>query len=300
MKKYYLLFANEKVLHYLAEKNISKTSMLLSIILPSVATWCENIRNPEYSNIIKLDNHTIRFYTELLNINERSFKKCIKELQDVSILKRKKADEFYCNPFWSSTGEDKSIIAFRNYCVQKQLFVPFELQDIPEEKKQEWLSEFLARNPSAEKHIGIYIGNNAQNYTAFVGKGKERLNSTDILLLLSLAFRCSYIIQPKGKNIQGNVFISNGEIEKNLAKNLCVETRTLRDSFLKLRRKEMICKLPKINGKYLVNPFIFAKGDGNNVRKFQYMIRLSGTDYFDGYAEGDISTSFSENLLTKN
>ncbi len=62
----------------------------------------------------------------------------------------------------------------------------------------------------------------------------------------------------------------------------------------------MICKLPKINGKYLVNPFIFAKGDGNNVRKFQHMIRLSGTDYFDGYAEGDISTSFSEDLLTKN
>ncbi|MEE5993430.1 MAG: hypothetical protein V3G42_09345 [Oscillospiraceae bacterium] len=129
---------------------------------------------------------------------------------------------------------------------------------------------------------------NVRRYTAFAGCGKNRLNATDITLLITLAYRCSYIVKPKGKCVQGNIFMSNGDMEEKLAETLCVKPRTLRDSFLKLRERYIIQKISGRNGKYMVNPFIAAKGNGTYVRIFHEMIRNSNTDYLGGHAEGDI------------
>lgn len=281
MQAYYMLFANTFILSQILDndKKLSRHAAIASIILPAHCSWCATNTPIAGRNTLTVDKDFVAKYTTIMGISERILKDVLKELQSIGILHKAGAKgQYYCNPWWAAAGDDDAIVEYRQYCLKEHIFAP-------------WKDISLNIKPSRQKHIrcmaNLYT---ASRYMAFCGP-TNTLNTTDVITMIVLAYRSKMITYPK-THIHRNYVIITGKDQQDICRQLGPQgpaTKTLRDSLKKLTDLHLLHKVEGINGAYLINPLIMARGISSNIETLQAIVANVDCDLYDRLAAGEIS-----------
>ena len=298
--------------------DINKNSAIAALIIPHAATWCEADIAVDKRNTVVLDKAYIAKYCDTMHITERTFKKAIKELQPTLLRKKDGTkDTYYINPFYACHGDSKHIAEYRQYCVRNKLFIPFDFvnktcksidadayeRDLyvasfdanaqskfvaQAEQTEKELAEYLERDVLSYSHNCLYTNlSRVCNYSAFVD---AKLSTTDVYVLLIMSSLSGYTKNQSSIDANNIVTLSVKKQEEIAAK-IGIKDRTLRDSLKKLCELSLLHKCERENGKYIVNPFLLAKGEQSKITSLQYKIETGnfvGKHYFNDCADGDI------------
>ena len=296
-------------------KDVNKNTAIAALIIPHSAAWCEADIAIEKRNTVTLDKEYMHKYCNAMHITERTFKKIVKELQPV-ILRKKSKDIYYVNPFFCSHGDGRHVAEFREYCVKNKLFIPFSFinkacKSINEEhynyildnvccdtddrrrfimtakKNEEELQEILEKDALSYKHNCLYTNlDRVSKYTAFVD---AKLCTTDVFVFMLMSCMSNFTKNQSDAEHNNIVTLSIKEQEKIAAK-LNISDRAVRDSLKKLCELSLLHKCERENGKYIVNPFLSAKGEQNRIISLQhnFITKFVDNKYFNSCVDGDV------------
>lgn len=275
-----MLFANTFILSQILDndKKLSRHAAVASIILPAHCSWCATNTPIAGRNVLVVDKDFISKYTTIMGISERIFGDVIKELQGVGILHKASKGQYYCNPWWAAAGDDDAIVEYRQYCLRDKLFTP-------------WGDISTNIKPSRQKHIRCMLNlYTASRYMAFCGP-TNTLNTTDVITMIVLAYRSKMITYPK-THIHRNYVIITGKDQQDICRQLGPQgpaPKTLRDSLKKLVDLHLSHKVEGINGAYLINPLVVARGVSANIETLQTIVTNIDSGLYKGYAAGEIT-----------
>lgn len=317
---------NNISLLYSLLKDVNKNTAIAALIIPHSAAWCEPDIAVEKRNTVVLDKEYIHKYCDAMHVTERTFKRIIKELQPV-ILKKKSKDTYYVNPFFASHGDGRHVAEFREYCVKNKLFIPFSFAnkickaiDVEQynymldnvfcttddrqrfivacDKTEEELQELLSRDALSYKHNCLYTNlDRVCKYSAFVD---AKIGTTDVFMLMIMSCMSSFVKNQSDAEHNNIVTLSIKEQEKIAAK-LNISDRAVRDSLKKLCDLSLLHKCEREHGKYIVNPFLAAKGEQNRIISLQHNFTTKFADgkYFNGCVGGDVNKDVSYAITEK-
>lgn len=259
------------------------TSVILALILSSIAVECEQLTNKNKMNtfVFSSDEKSVlkdmfpAFTTDVV-------KKAIAELQKCLIIERTSPNHYRMNPFVFARGGDKTaIIRCCNYCLDTDsTLTDFSDDTTTAKKTKDCGFSFLFNSLS-----------NLANYACFTGNyndcGAKLINGTELLLFLLLTTMCTDCNFASSPELCNIVTLDNKFYSTN-SKYLGVADKSLRRSVNHLVKMHLLYKIEGEHCKYMVNPYIAARGNMSNIRALQ--INLSDVKYqkyFDGCAMGD-------------
>lgn len=272
---------------------ISYNALINILLLAMSSAWCSENIIIEDMNKISITDAVINRITTQTHTTPRTFKKTIKELQEVRLLYKVKKNTYYINPFFISHGSAKEIKRFRCWCVANNIFVPFAVEgfditapDAPPEL-QDILAAELNTDPDKQRHICLYLTpENVGRFGCFAGCGGiKKLNASELIYFLAMATSANFVKAAKTPEAC-NVYTQDGTAQARLARIWGIDSRTIRYIISNLTAAHMLHKCKGTNGKYIINPFIAAKGQPAKIAVLQQTINNS--DYFAGCAAGDV------------
>ena len=142
---------------------------------------------------------------------------------------------------------------------------------------------FIGSQPTTfEKYCKLFLTlDSIGKYSAFANK---KINYTELIVFLILASEARFGNTPNSPEECNKVVLNGKKIEK-LASLLNVGVSTLYRTIANLCSYHFLHKLQKVNGEYLINPFLAAKGDHAKIAKLREKVLPK---YFDTMADGDI------------
>lgn len=211
-------------------------------------------------------------FCKALQVNERSYKRNIKELVDAGLLRliNKKEQSYFVNPFLASKIGESDVLRYVREC--------FSADNI--------------QSQSAEKYCKLFLTlDNVGKYSAFVYKN---INYTELIVFLLLASEAGFCFTPNSPEECNKVSLNVKKMEK-LASTLNIGVSTLYRTLDSLCKYHFLHKIDGVNGEYIVNPFIAAKGEPAKIEKFRSKIL---PEYFGKMADGDIVLKSDLDTLT--
>lgn len=215
-------------------------------------------------------------FCKALQVNERSYKRNIRELVNAGLLRlvNQKERSYFVNPFLASKiGESDVLKYVREYFSANNIFSGTPSQ-------------------SAEKYCKLFLTlDNVGKYSAFVYKN---INYTELIVFLILAAEARFCYTPNSPEECNKVSLNVQKMEK-LASTLNIGVSTLYRTLDSLCKYHFLHKIDGVNGEYIVNPFIAAKGEPAKIEKFRSKIL---PEYFGKMADGDIVLKSDLDTLT--
>lgn len=223
------------------------------------------------------DKFKEKFFKALqLQVNDRSYKRYIKELVDAGLLRlvNKKEQSYFVNPFLASKIGDAAALQYMRECFfSNGIFSGNQYQ-------------------SAEKYCKLFLNlDNVGKYSAFA---KKKINYTELIVFLILAAEAGFCYTPNSPEECNKVSLNVQKMEK-LSSTLNIGVSTLYRALDSLFKYHFLHKIDGVNGEYIINPFLAAKGDPAKIEKFRSKIL---PEYFGKMADGDIFLKSDLDTLT--
>ena len=260
-------------------KHISCNALLLFIFASQTLQTYSPTDNISESCCTILANKFKEKFCKALQVNERSYKRNIKELTDAHLLHliNKKEHSYFVNPFLASKiGDIDALRYMRDFFPANNIFEDYICS-----------SQYQA----AEKYCKLFLTiDNIGNYSAFADK---KINYTELIVFLILAAEARFGNTPNSPEECNKVILNGKKIEK-LASILNVGVSTLYRTISNLCSYYFLHKIEGVNGEYLINPFIAAKGDHAKIAKLREKILQ---EYFNKMADGDILVKYDLETL---
>lgn len=299
-QRYFSLYYNTEILQYITA-NISKinhNTLIMALIIPSSASWCDCNTKNNSRNIIHIDRQYIKKYTNVLNVSDRIFRESVKQLDKLNILKKdnKGKNDYFLNPWWASTGEDAEVQEFRAWCTENRIFKPPSIRNWNDETEYtDRLTKAVDSTPSKERHSCVYLSlDNVDKFLAFTASDRKKLNSTDIILFIYFAIMCKFVKSIKIKENCNTIHVAR-EDQRNIEQYFGISERTVRNSLVRLQQYHLIYKVK--TSVYMVNPFVCAKGTWNKIDKFRDWVINIDSEYFGIYANGELDRAKNEDSI---
>lgn len=261
-----------------SEKHISCNALLLFIFASQELPLYSSVDYLKESCCTVLtDKFKEKFFKALqLQANDRSYKRYIKELVDAGLLRlvNKKEQSYFVNPFLSSKIGDAAALQYMRECF--------------------FSNEIFSGNQSqsAEKYCKLFLNlDNVGKYSAFA---KKKINYTELIVFLLLASEAGFCYTPNSPKECNKVTLNVKKIKK-LASMLKIGVSTLYRALDNLCKYHFLHKIDGVNGEYIINPFLAARGDPAKIEKFRSKIL---PEYFGKMADGDIVLKSDIETLT--
>lgn len=284
MQPYYMLFADADVLAQLLYYNISRHAAIAAIVLPAHCSWCNSDTPVTERNVLIVDKSYKDKYVSTMNITPRILDDALRELQKIGIIRKNKKAHYYVNPWWAVTGDDKAISQFRQYCDDNGLF-------------PHWGDTDCSAKASQQRHIRCSTRLQAvARYKAFCGRGNITLNVTDVLLLITLAYRSNIVHCPKSGAKYNHITLT-GSTQRKIGDRLGIKPKTVRDSLLKMTQLHLLHKVGGENGQYMINPCLMARGTSQDITVLQQVAMDITNELFAGYVMGEQRSVIIEGTL---
>ncbi len=132
---------------------------------------------------------------------------------------------------------------------------------------------------------------NVGKYSAFA---KKKINYTELIVFLILAAEAGFCYTPNSPEECNKVSLNVQKMEK-LSSTLNIGVSTLYRALDSLFKYHFLHKIDGVNGEYIINPFLAAKGDPAKIEKFRSKIL---PEYFGKMADGDIFLKSDLDTLT--
>lgn len=290
-QRYFSLYHNIEILQHIANNNskINCNTLIMALIIPSSASWCDCNTNNNRRNIIHIDKQYVNKYTTALNITERVFKESLRQLITLDIIKKdnKNKKDYFVNPWWATAGDDDAVQEFRAWCIDNDIFKPPTVKNLQDEAEYiDRLTKAIDSVPSMERHTCVYLSlDNVDRFLAFTSSNRKKLNSIDIILFIYFMVMCKFTKSAKKIENCNTIEVAR-EDQRNIRDHFGMPERTVRDSLIRLQQFRLIHKIK--TSVYMINPCISAKGTGDKVDKLQSYITNIDTDYFGVCANGDL------------
>ncbi len=274
IQKYTQCFAAHSTLKksYFSLRDLMNTSIIVAIVLSSVASDCDDVMDGNQMNVFTLDKDRKAILCRELNLTANSLKKNLIELESHRVIEKLENDKYRMNPFIFARGTESTIKRCRIYCTENYQ-CPFE----PLAESQKKFS-FLFNNIENLKKFACFTG-------AYSSKRISKTELSVFLMLTAEAQSCKCYHSPEYCNI---VELKSSNY-KSLARTLGIDERSVRRAITSLADMHLLYKIPNINYTYMINPFVAAKGNIKLIRNLQYeMLNGKHNDLFNGCAQGDI------------
>lgn len=284
MLPYYMLFIDSDVLAQLLYYNITRHAAIAAIVLPAHCSWCSNDTPVDERNVLTVDDAFKVKYTAIMGITSRIFDDTLRALQKMGIICKIKKGRYYVNPYWAATGDDNAIAQFRRYCDDNGLFL-------------RWGDVDANTMASQQRHIRCSTRlQTVAKYKAFCGRDNVTLNTTDVLLLITLANYSNMVRCPKSGPKYNHITLT-GSTQRKIGDRLGIKPKTVRDSLLKMTELHLLHKVAKENGQYMLNPHIMARGNTQNIAVLQQVTTDIDNELFGGYANGEQKPVYIDGTL---
>lgn len=255
-----------------SEKHISCNALLLFIFASQALPLYSPTDPLSDSCCTVLTDKFKEKFCKTLQVNERSYKRNIKELVDAGLLRliNKKEQSYFVNPFLASKIGESDVLKYVREC--------FSADNI--------------QSQSAEKYCKLFLTlDNVGKYSALA---KKKINYTELIVFLLLASEAGFCFTPNSPEECNKVSLNVKKIEK-LASMLNVGVSTFYRTLDSLCKYHFLHKIADVNGEYIINPFLAARGDPAKIEKFRSKIL---PEYFGKMADGDIVLKSDLETLT--
>lgn len=255
-----------------SEKHISCNALLLFIFASQELPLYSSVDYLNESCCTVLSKKFKEKFCNALSIKDRTYKRNIKELIDAGLLRliSKKEQSYFINPFLASKIGESDVLRYVREC--------FSADNI--------------HSQSAEKYCKLFLNlDNVGKYSAFA---KKKINYTELIVFLILAAEAGFCYTLNSPMECNKVTLNVKKIEK-LASMLKIGVSTLYRTLDSLCKYHFLYKIDGVNGEYIINPFLAAKGDPAKIEKFRNKILPK---YFDKMADGDIFLKSDLDTLT--
>lgn len=259
-----------------SEKHISCNALLLFIFASQELPIYSSVDYINESCCTVLTDKFKEKFCNALSIKDRTYKRNIKELIDAGLLRliNKKEQSYFVNPFLSSKIGKADVLKYVREC--------FSANNIFSGNSSQ----------SAEKYCKLFLTvDNVGKYSAFA---KKKINYTELIVFLLLASEARFCYTPNSPKECNKVTLNGRKIE-NLAHTLNIGVSTLYRTLDSLCKYHFLHKIAGVNGEYIINPFLAARGDPAKIEKFRSKIL---PEYFDKMADGDIFLKSDLDTLT--
>lgn len=281
-----------------ADEHLSFNALLQLLLLINSAKWCADDIDIAEMGTIAVTDKLITKVCGVMHTTERTFKKALKELVTANCIhKTAIKNTYYINPYLLSQGDPVNVRRYRRYCADNNIFLPPSLQgaDITDAIVKSEIERIVEQDVDKERHSCLYFTPaNTANYIGLTGTTKsiKKLNFTELITFLMLSTMSTFCKSPKSPELCNIVTLSGKEQER-IAKKLCISTRSLRDALQNLTAAHLLHKVQGENGKYIINPFLAARGRPDKIAALQAELvafNPQKPQFFGGFADGEIKS----------
>ena len=251
--------------------NLKNTSIILLLVLSDKSSECDEYRTSKENNVFTLTKSERENICNSLNITDETLRKNLVELENYNCIEKISKNEYRLNPFLFCKGKEGGIERLRTYCESNDIFYPLN-----KTKKQKF--SFIFNNIE-----------NLNNYCCFSGKhGSKVINKTELSIFLMLSSETVDCKYSKSPELCNTIEITT-DYYKRISKMLGIDERSARRAVSNLCEMHLLHKFEKVNNKYMINPYIAARGKISDIRNLQIeMMDKRHSKFFDGCAEGDV------------
>lgn len=190
------------------------------------------------------------------------------------------------------------------YFAYNNIFYPLELDDdirngnLSLNDKNTFDRIYKNITEKSSRFCQIYL--TMDNFIYYSALLNGKINYTELVIFLILANKASYVNTPSTPEMCNRISLNGKDIKK-IADDLKIGKSTLCRTISNLCKYHFLHKLSGLNGEYIINPFLSAKGEMSKVAKLRDKILLK---FFDGLADGDAqmktdSQDFSTRIFSK-
>ena len=267
---------------------LSANAFLVMLLAASVSAWCADCFDIKDYNKFTNSDDNAKTIKHSLNISDRNYNDAIRELVKGGLMYKNKRNVYTLNPWIIAHGEAKDIQKHREYCYQKGLFSPplFGWREVITDSDKQQLEEELNTDPAKQKHACVYTGN-FKNFACFnTVFGGKRINVTELVLFFHFATVCQFVKYPNSIELNNIITRNTKELDK-LAELLQLKKRAVQYAINNLVSTLLLHKVEGENGKYIINPYIAAKGTKDKIKAYQANLSQHH-EYFQSMVNGDI------------
>lgn len=211
-------------------KHISCNALLLFIFASQKLPLYSSVDYINESCCTVLSKKFKEKFFKALQVNDRSYKRYIKELVDAGLLclVNKKERSYFVNPFLASKIGEADVLKYVREC--------FSADNI--------------QSQSAEKYCKLFLTlDNVGKYSAFA---KKEINYTELIVFLIFAAEAGFCYTPNSPEECNKVSLNVKKMEK-LASTLNIGVSTLYRALDSLCKYHFLHKISGVNCEYMVN-----------------------------------------------
>lgn len=296
----YLYLSNDIIRNYEcfqagSKRALSANAFMALLLAAYKSAWCADCFDiKDYNKFTNTAEHS-KYIKNTLNLNDRNYADAIRLLVKNNLMYKVKKDMYLINPWIASHGDTEEIRKYRQYCFENNIFGTPNLQGraVTTAEEQKILNAELTKDVAKQKHVCVYIDNIA-NFSCFTGEFDEkRLNITELILFFLFATYSKFVKFPNSIVLNNVIDNSTQELEK-IAEMLQLKKRAVQYAIQHLTEVNLLHKIESEHGKYIVNPFLTAKGKKEVIKAFQVSLFKSGS-YFNNFSTGDLM--YDNNLI---
>lgn len=258
--------------------SLKNTTIILLLAIAARASECEEVSSAENMNTFIFTKKEKDFLCNELNISYDAIRKNISELVKYNIIEKIDSKTYRLNPFLFVSGKKGPIDRCRAFC------------------EESGKSSFVHISKNQTKFSFIFNSiENLKKFKCFTGEdGTRVINKTELAVFLMLSSEVKDCKFPKTPETC-NVIEINKEYYKRLSKTLGLDIRSVQRAISSLCDMHLMHKFEGIDCKYMINPYIAAKGTMEEIRALQIeLMDKKYQNYFGGCAEGDTNKKESK------
>lgn len=267
---------------------LSTNAIMVLLLAASASSWCADCFDVSDYNKYTSTKDNANYIMDTANISDRAYNDALRELVKSNVMYKVKRDVYIINSWIAAHGNADDIQKHRIYCYQNGIFPPpqFGWRDATTEEEKNMLFEELNTCANKQKHACVYV-NNFRFYACLHNNNTaRRINATELILFFMLSTSAQFVKYPSSIELNNVVSRSVKELDK-LADLLSLKKRAIQYALNNLTDAHLLHKIDNENGKYIVNPFLSAKGQKDKVNAFQRNL-LDDSSYFSGFACGEL------------
>lgn len=265
---------------------LTANAFLVLLLVAAESAWCSDCFSIEdYNKFTNTEEHRERI-KNILNITDRAYYDSLRSLIKNRLLYKVKKDIYIVNSWVCTHGDSESIKKHRQFCYDNDMFYPPHInRKAITDEELKLVQEQLSIDACKQKHACVYF-NNIKNFSCFSAKfNRKKINITELVIFFMFATTSQFVRYPKTIELNNIIHKSVKEIAK-LSDLLQLKIRAVQYAIKNLCDMHLLHKIDRENGKYIINPFISAKGTKERVQIFQATVIQS--DYFNNLVTGDI------------
>lgn len=268
---------------------LSTNAMLVLLLAASASAWCSDCFEVSDYNKYTSTKDNESYIKDTANISDRAYSDALRELVNANMMYKVKRNVYIINSWVVAHGNAVDIQKHRLYCYQKGIFPPpiFGWRDATTEEEKNRLVEELNTDANKQKHACVYV-NNFRFFACLRNNTARRANATELIVFFMFATSAQFVKYPTSIELNNVVSRSVKEIDK-LAELLGLKKRAIQYALNNLTDAHLLHKIDDENGKYIVNPFLSAKGQKDKVNAFQrHFFDDKNRSYFSGFPCGEL------------